>query len=120
MGQILLAQGRLDEAITEMQLETADGGRDLGLSIVYHAMKRNTESKSALDYLIAERASDRAYQIAEAFAFSGQPDEAFRWLHRAYDQRDVELYWIKHDPLLRNLERDNRYKVFLRRMNLPE
>jgi hypothetical protein len=64
--------------------------------------------------------SDRAYQIAEAFAFSGQPDEAFRWLNRAYDQRDVELYWIKHDPLLRNLERDNRYKVFLRRMNLPE
>ena len=120
LGQILLAQGRLDEAITEMQLETADGGRDLGLSIVYHAMKRNTESKSALDYLIAERASDRAYQIAEAFAFSGQPDEAFRWLHRAYDQRDVELYWIKHDPLLRNLEHDNRHKVFLRRMNLPE
>jgi hypothetical protein len=42
------------------------------------------------------------------------------WLDRAYIQKDVELYWIKGDPLLKNLENDPRYKVFLRKMKLTE
>ena len=42
------------------------------------------------------------------------------WLERAYKFRDEDLYWIKDDPLLKNLESDPRYKAFLRKMNLPE
>jgi len=42
------------------------------------------------------------------------------WLNRAYNQKDVELYWIKGDPLLKNLENEPRYRAFLRKMNLPE
>jgi hypothetical protein len=30
------------------------------------------------------------------------------------------LYWVKGDPLFKNLEGDPRYKVFLKKMNLPE
>jgi hypothetical protein len=42
------------------------------------------------------------------------------WLERAYSAKDEDLYLIKGDPLTRNLERDPRYKAFLRKMNLPE
>jgi len=42
------------------------------------------------------------------------------WLERAYKFRDEDLYSIKDDPLLKNLESDPRYKAFLRKMNLPE
>jgi hypothetical protein len=34
--------------------------------------------------------------------------------------RDEDLYIIKGDPLFKNLERDPRFKAFLRKMNLPE
>jgi TolB-like protein/Tfp pilus assembly protein PilF len=119
LGQILLAEGRLDEALAEMQRETDDGGRDMGLSLVYYAMKRGADADTSLRRLAKERASDRAYQIAEVHAYRGSLNEAFEWLDRAFIQKDVELFWILNDPLLRNLESDSRYKTFLRKMNLP-
>ena len=120
LGQILLAEGRLDEALAEMQQETDDGGRDLGLSLVYYAMKRSADADATLARLEKERASDRAYQIAEAHAYRKDVNDSFGWLDRAFSQKDVELFWILNDPLLQNLESDPRYKAFLKKMNLPE
>jgi len=61
-----------------------------------------------------------AYQIAEAYAWRGQRDEAFTWLDRAFVQRDGGLSAIKLDPLLAPLRADQRYKGFLHKMSLPE
>jgi hypothetical protein len=58
--------------------------------------------------------------LAEVHAYRGEIDEAFAWLDRAYRQKDVSLYRIKGDPLLKNLEPDPRYRVFLRQMNLQD
>jgi hypothetical protein len=58
--------------------------------------------------------------MAEVHAYRGEIDQAFTWLDRAYRQKDVVLYRLKGDPLLRNLEPDARHKTLLRRMNLPE
>ena len=120
LGQILLFQGKLEDALTEMQLEAPDSGRDSGLASVYHAMGRKAESDAALARVTEERAGDVAFEIAQAHAYRGEAEQAFAWLERAYAQKDVELYWIKGDRLLKSLEGDPRYKAFLRRMNLPE
>jgi len=120
LGQILMFEGKLEEALGEMQQEAPDSGRDSGIASVYHAMGRKTDSNAALARVTKERAGDVAYEIAQAHAYRGETDEAFAWLDRAYDQRDVELYWIKGDRLLKRLEDDPRYKAFLRKMNLPE
>jgi adenylate cyclase len=56
----------------------------------------------------------------DVLAFRGEADEAFRWIERAYRQRDPGLYMIKVDPLLKNIEAEPRYNAFLRKMNLPE
>jgi TolB-like protein len=120
LGQILLAQGKLDAALSEMQQEEPDAGRDTGLAIVYHAMGRRAESDTALGRLTQERAGDAAFEIAQAHAYRGEIDQAFSWLNRAYDQKDVELFLIKGDPLLKNLDGDPRYKAFLHKMNLAE
>jgi len=58
--------------------------------------------------------------LAEVHAFRGEINEAFNWLGRAYAQKDLELFQIKGDPLLKGLESDPRYKKFLRKMNLPD
>jgi hypothetical protein len=41
------------------------------------------------------------------------------WLERAYSQRDGGLTFVKGDPLLASLERDQRYVAFLKKMGLP-
>ena len=60
-----------------------------------------------------------AYQIAEVYAYRSEPDSAFQWLSRAYQQRDSGLRNLKIDPLLTDLRRDPRYAELLRKMHLP-
>ena len=120
LGTVLLTAGRLDAALSQMQQATPDCGGDAGLALVYHSMKRKTESDAALARATKAYAERGAYTIAEVHAYRGEIDQAFMWLDRAYRQKDVGLYRVKGNPLLRNLESDVRYQKFLRKMNLPE
>ena len=53
-------------------------------------------------------------------AYRGEADAAITWLERAYKQREVDMLFLKVDPLLRNLRGNSRYNALLRKMNLPE
>jgi TolB-like protein/Flp pilus assembly protein TadD len=119
LGTVLLSAGNLDAALSQMQQATPDWGGDVGLACIYHAMNRRSESDAALARATKEFAGRCAYIISEAHAFRGEIDQAFTWLERAFDQKDVMLYRIKGDPILRNLEPDPRYKAFLKKMKLP-
>lgn len=119
LGSVLLAAGKLDAALAQMHQATSDGGADAGIALVYHAMKRKAESDAALVRATNTYAEHSAYVLAQVHAYRGEFEQALAWLDRAYRQKDVALYRVKGDPLLRNLEPDPRYKAFLRKMNLP-
>jgi tetratricopeptide (TPR) repeat protein len=91
----------------------------LGASLAEHDLRRGTESQQALDALIRDFGFNAAYQVAQAYAWRGQPDEAFAWLDRAYAQRDGGLAEVKYDPLLRDLRLDPRYAELLNKLGLP-
>src|SRR6202790_1604698 len=120
LGLVMLAKGDRDAALLAMQQETAEDGQLSGLAIVYYALGKKAESDAALAHLFKNYAGSSAFQIAEVYAFRGQSDDALDWLERAYVQKDSALYTIKGDPPLKNLESDPRFKVFLKKMNLPE
>jgi TolB-like protein len=120
LGSVLLAAGKLDAALSHMQQATPECGGEVGLALVYHAMNRRAESDAALARATQAYAGHWAYGIAEVHACRGETDQAFAWLDRAYRQKDVALYRMKGDPLLRNLESDARYRTFLKKMNLPD
>ena len=120
LGLTLLAEGKLEAALSEMQKETLDGGRDAGLAIVYNAMKRKADSDAALGRYTKQRGGDRAYRIAQIHAYRGDAEAAFSWLDRAYRQKDVDLLWFKGNLAFKAFEGDRRYSVFLRRLRLPE
>ena len=120
LGAVLLAAGKLDAALSQMQQATPEGGGDAGLAVVYHAMNRKAESDAALARLTNAYAEQWSYGVAGVHAYRGEIDQAFAWLDRAYRQKDVTLYRIKGDPLLGNLQTDARYRIFLRKMKLVE
>jgi hypothetical protein len=64
--------------------------------------------------------SHDAFALRQVYAFNGQKDEAFSWLNKAYAQKDIFLWSIKGDPFFKNIAGDPRYKIFLRKMNLPD
>jgi adenylate cyclase len=115
---ILLARGRPDEALALAQRAPTEHAMDL--VTVYYALGRKADSDALLTSYTRDHAGDDAFSIAEAHASRGESDEAFRWLDRAYAQKDSQLYRVKGDPLLKNLEPDPRFKAFLRKMKLPE
>jgi hypothetical protein len=78
------------------------------------------EAEAALAELIEKRQNTAALQIAEVYAYMGEAERAFKWLERAYAQRDTGLSSsIKGDPLLKKLKHDPRYAALLKKMDLP-
>jgi hypothetical protein len=88
--------------------------------MIYHALGKKAGSDAALAALLKDHADEDAFEIANVYAFRGQPDQAMHWLDRAYAQKDASLLYIKVEMPLKSLEGDARYKAFLRKMNLPE
>jgi serine/threonine-protein kinase len=118
LSRVYLAQSRPQEALAEAERETVPVFRIQNLALAYYALGRKQESDRALAELIASYQRDSAFQIAEVYAFRGEPDLAFTWLDRAYEQRDAGLPEVKGDSLLTNLERDPRHAAFLKKMRL--
>jgi hypothetical protein len=57
---------------------------------------------------------------ANIYAALGDKDEALRWVEAAYEQRHGNVPWIRNDPILAPLLRDEpRYTDLMRRMRLP-
>jgi TolB-like protein/Tfp pilus assembly protein PilF len=120
LGMVLLEQGNPRAALLEMQQEQQEVAQLSGLAMAYHAIGRAADADATLARLIKEQAADNPFQIAAAYAFRHQPDEAMHWLERAYAQKDFSLYLIKAWLPLESLQADPRFKAFLQKMNLPE
>jgi tetratricopeptide (TPR) repeat protein len=120
LGENLLLRGRLQEALVEIQQEPEDNWKLFGEAMVYHALARGKDSDAALRASIATHPKDGAFQIAAAYAYRGETDNALEWLERAYRQRDSGLVDIKTDPLLSRLRQNPRYLAILKKMRLPQ
>ena len=120
LGILSLLGGDGEGALGNMQQESDEAQKEIGLAEVYFALGRKRESDGLLAHLIEEQTLEDAFDIAELYAFRGQADDAMHWLELAYAQKDSGLFYIKGDPLLKSLESDARYKAFLEKMNLPE
>ena len=116
---VYVLQSQPEKALTELQKEPEPFWRLYGLALAYHAAGKKKEADMALAEMIEKHQDVGAIQIAEVHSYRGEIDPAFEWLERAYTQRDGGLSEIKGDPLLKNLERDPRWTVFLKKMKLP-
>jgi TolB-like protein/tetratricopeptide (TPR) repeat protein len=120
LGVTLLARGQPEAALTEFEKETDDEVRVGGAAVAYFALGRKSDSDAALAELMKIAPDTDAFGIALTYASRGESDQAMRWLDRAYAQKDVGLYVVKGEPLLKDMEGDPRFKAFLRKMHLPE
>ncbi|MGE5213328.1 MAG: adenylate/guanylate cyclase domain-containing protein [Nitrospirota bacterium] len=120
LGLCYLLENKFEEAATEAQADTAEWARLLIVSCARWAQKRLHESDAALNELIKHDAETAAYQIAEAYAYRSDKDNAFLWLDRARRQRDPGLCGLRKDPLLVNLHDDPRWTGFLHTMGVTD
>jgi TolB-like protein/Flp pilus assembly protein TadD len=116
--------GKYEEAIAAFQKAlTGSGGNPVPLAAlahVYATAGRRGEAVERLNELrqLSQEGYVPPYWIALVHAHLGENDEAFEWLERAYEERDVWLVWLKREPRFDVLRSDPRFDGLLRRIGL--
>jgi TolB-like protein len=119
LGQTELLEGHADAALG--QYREAGGIHAMtGTAMAEFTLGHRDLSQKALDALIAAHAQDRAFRVAQVYAWRGEKDLAFTWLQRAYAQRDADLTYIKYEPLLAKLRGDPRFTAMLGILGLEQ
>ena len=116
LGNALLLKGDAQDALVEIEQETSEVWKMMGLSMAYHALGRKADSDAALAALIAKYEKDGPYNIAYVYAFRGQPDTAFTWLDKAIEYGDTGLGEIVTENLFDKIHADPRWLAFLRKI----
>ncbi len=122
LGDAYLFQGKCENAIEELRLanQSMPGARRLGrLGYAYGSCGHVQEARRILHEFLTkpQPGAIPSLAIAEIYLGLGDKDQAFPWLDRAIDERDLELN-LKGDPRFQSLRSDPRFSGLLRRMKL--
>ena len=118
-ARIKLIQQKPESAMKEVDQEANAFWKRYSEILVLSASGRAEEANDPLERMMVEDGSHAAYQVAEILAFRGDLDGAFRWLDKAYVQRDGGMKELLGNFFLNNLHGDPRWPELLSRMGLP-
>ena len=116
LGVALLLKGDAKGALAEIEQETSEIYKMIGLPMAYHALGRKADSDAALAALIAKYEKDGPSNIASVYAYRGEADQAFEWLDKAVEYGDGGLGEIVTDNLFDKIHADPRWLAFLRKI----
>ena len=89
-----------------------------GLGQSYAAAGKRLEVQKVLDELIlsSKQRYVSPYYIAKIHAILGDKGQAFRWLEKAYEERNPDFIELTAEPALDKLRADSRFADLLRRV----
>jgi TolB-like protein len=120
LAVIAMARNEPTKALELLGHETNDASKQSATIDALWMLGRRGESDHML-HVFEERYGDSAaFDIAESYLLRGDRDAAFRWLDRAYQNREPRLGMIRGMREFRDLHDDPRYKALSRQLNLPE
>jgi tetratricopeptide (TPR) repeat protein len=129
LGLAYEQKGMYPQAIAEFQKGVKLSGSPLMLALLGHAYAasgKTAEARQVLNELRDLSESREAastlyvspYTVAAIYTGLGEKDQAFKWLERAYEERDVWLMNLKVDPVFAKLRSDKRFQDLLTRAGL--
>ena len=93
------------EAISEYQL-----GNDKKASLIMEELETKSGDNAG---------GSPAFHLAMIYAQMEEIDIAFEWLDKAYEDHEVEMYWLKVEPPFEPLHDDPRWQVMLDKVGFP-
>lgn len=123
LGLAYEGKGMYPQAIEEFQKGVKISGSPLMLALLGHAYAASGKTAEARQVLadlheLETRRYVSPYTIAAVHTGLGDKDQAFKWLERAYEERDVWLMNLKVDPVFARLRSDKRFQDILTRSGL--
>jgi serine/threonine protein kinase/Tfp pilus assembly protein PilF len=130
MGYICVEMGLFAKAKESMlrfyELEYGKVFEDEDIAYVYARWGKKDEARQLLAKLEKEghpQPQQRELSpamMAAAYAAIGEKDEAFKWLEKAYDERDLVLGYLKVRPMFDPLRSDPRFAELLKKVGLDK
>ena len=116
-------KGMYREAIDEFQKGVKISGSPLMLALLGHAYAASGQKAEAQRVLneLSDLEGKRyisSYTVAAIYAGLGDKNQTFKWLEKAYDERDVWLMNLKVDPVFVKIRSDKRFTDLLTRAGL--
>jgi len=123
LGLAYEAKGMYPEAISEFQRGVKLSGSPLMLALLGHAYAvagKKTEAQQVLNDLqqLQEQRYVSPYTVAAIYAGLGDQDQAFKWLDKAVEERDIWLMNLKVDPVFAKLRSQRKFTDTLARIRL--
>ncbi len=123
LGLAYEAKGMYAEAIAEFQTGVKLSGSPLMLALLGHAYAasgKTAEAKQVLNDLeqVQGQRYVSPYTVAAIYAGLGDQGEAFKWLERAVEERDIWLMNLKVDPVFAGLRSNRQFADILARIRL--
>jgi len=75
---------------------------------------------SHLGSLLSGSTGSPSFYLAMIHAQMGEIDTAFEWLEKAYQDHEVEMYWLKVEPPFEPLRSDPKWEVMLDKVGFPD
>jgi tetratricopeptide (TPR) repeat protein len=113
LAQLLVLEGRFDEALDLAAQIAGEAERQFIRTVAYHGLDRKAESDAALQALIRSLTGDEGLQVVEALAYRGERDQAFEWLWAARDAHRDDVWVVEYSPFLQSLRTDARWSAWL-------
>jgi len=123
LGLAYEAKGMYPEAISEFQTGVKLSGSPLMLALLGHAYAvagKKAEAQQVLNDLqqLPPQRYVSPYTVAAIYAGLGDQEQAFKWLDRAVEERDIWLMNLKVDPVFAKLRSQRRFTDTLARIRL--
>jgi len=116
LGTAVLLKGDAKGALAEIEQETNELWKMIGLPMAYQALGRKADSDASLAALIAKWEKNSPYNIAYVYAYRGEADKAFDWLDKAVEYGDPGIGDIAVENLFDKIHADPRWLAFLRKV----
>ncbi|HYV05518.1 MAG TPA: tetratricopeptide repeat protein, partial [Blastocatellia bacterium] len=122
LGLAYEQKGMYTEAIDQFQQGVKLSGSPLMMSLLGHAYAASGK-KAEARRILAELDKQKQryvspYTVATIYAGLGEKDQAFKWLEKAFEDRDIWLMNLKVDPVFAGLRSDRRFESLLQRTAL--
>ena len=94
------------------------------LAISYYNTNRPNETNRILDELKLKSNKNAggspSFYSAMIYSVMENADLAFAWLGKAYQNHEVEMYWLQVEPPFETLRSDPRYQVMVDKVGFPK
>ncbi|MBS0556755.1 MAG: hypothetical protein JSR27_04995 [Proteobacteria bacterium] len=119
LATIQILRGESAGALAAARQETDQGWYVIATALASQIDTDRAAADAALENLIMNKADAAAYQIAQVYALRRDADNVFKWLDRAWNNRDAGLGTLLSDPLVLRYRDDPRFAVFCKKIGLP-